>query len=197
MKKLFLATGNEGKIKEMRKLLADLEVEIVTSKEIGEIPEVVEDGETLRENAIKKAKEVADYTDLATIADDTGLIVNVLDAKPGVYSARYAGINATDEDNNQKLLKELAEVSQKERKAYFKTVIALINPDGKLKTVEGICKGYITNQPMGENGFGYDPLFIPEGYDSSFAQLSSEEKNKISHRAKALNKMKEYLKSNF
>jgi len=193
MSKLYLATGNAGKIKEMKELLADLDVEIVTADAYDSVPEVIEDGDTLEENAIKKARELADYTGLMTVADDTGLLVDALSGKPGVYSARYAGKDATYEDNNRKLLQELKDVSLNERTAHFKTVAALVNPDGKVKTVEGICEGRIGNELKGEEGFGYDPLFIPEGYEETFAQLNPKIKNEISHRAKALKKLKVLL----
>ncbi|SJZ68442.1 XTP/dITP diphosphatase [Selenihalanaerobacter shriftii] len=199
MTKIFLATGNQGKIKEMKELLSNLDIEIVTSDQFEDVPEVIEDGDTLADNAIKKAKELAEYTGLIAIADDTGLIVDALDGKPGVYSARYAGENATDEENNKKLLHELADLSLEERTARFKTVVALANPGQEeesiaFKTIQGVCEGQIGYKPLGENGFGYDPLFIPKGYDRTFAQLNSEVKNQISHRAKALIKMKKYLK---
>jgi len=193
MSKLYLATGNAGKIKEMKELLAGLDVEIVTADAYDSVPEVIEDGDTLEENAIKKARELADYTGLMTVADDTGLLVDALNGNPGIYSARYAGKDATYKDNNRKLLQKLKDVSLNERTARFKTVAALVNPDGKVKTVEGICEGLIGKELKGEEGFGYDPLFIPEGYEETFAQLSPEIKNEISHRAKALEKLKVLL----
>lgn len=194
MPKIFLATRNQGKIEEMKDLLRDLRIEIVTTNDVGGTPEVIEDGETLKENAIKKATELADYTGLTTIADDTGLIVDALDGRPGVHSARYAGKEATDRQNNQKLLRELAGIVAQKRTARFKTVMAMVKSGGEVKTVEGICEGHIGAELRGQNGFGYDPLFIPRGYDKTFAQLDSEIKNQISHRAQALNKMKEQLK---
>lgn len=197
MSRLFLATGNEGKIKEMKELLSELDIELITSDDLGGVPEVIEDGETLTENALKKAKTLADYTELTTIADDTGLLVDVLDGKPGVHSARYAGEEATDQENNQKLLKDLAGVLEKERTARFKTVMALVKPAGEDKIVKGTCEGHIATGPAGENGFGYDPLFIPVGYDKTLAQLEPEIKNQISHRGEALEKMKYYLEAKF
>ncbi|ADL12042.1 XTP/dITP diphosphatase [Acetohalobium arabaticum] len=197
MRKIFLATGNEGKVKEMKDLLAELEVELVTTFDLSEVPEVVEDGSTLEENAIKKAKELADYTGLLTIADDTGLLVDALAGRPGVYSARYAGEDATYDDNNRKLLSELDGISLEDRTARFKTVMALVKSEGEVKTVEGICKGKIGFKPEGNHGFGYDPLFIPQGYNVTFAEMKSEVKNKISHRAKALDKLKEILQSDW
>lgn len=197
MRKIFLATGNEGKVKEMKDLLAELEVELVTTFDLSEVPEVVEDGSTLKENAIKKAEKLADYTELLTIADDTGLLVDALAGKPGVYSARYAGEDATYADNNRKLLSELEDVPLEERTARFKTVMALVKPAGGIRTVEGICEGKIGFKPKGNHGFGYDPLFIPKGYNLTFAEMDSELKNEISHRAKALDKLKKLLQSDW
>ncbi|MBM7624846.1 XTP/dITP diphosphatase [Sporohalobacter salinus] len=197
MSRIFLATGNKGKVKEIKDLLVGLDVEIMTTFDLGEAPEVVEDGVTLEENAIKKARELADYTELLTIADDTGLLVDALDGRPGVYSARYAGKDATYADNNRKLLSELSDIPLGKRTARFKTVMALVKPTGEIKTVEGICEGKIGFEAKGEQGFGYDPLFIPQGYSSTFAEMESELKNQISHRAKALNKLKEVLQSDW
>lgn len=197
MRKIFLATGNKGKVKEMKDLLDELDLEIITTFDFAETPEVVEDGITLEENAIKKAKEFADYIEVLTIADDTGLLVDALDGKPGVYSARYAGEDATYGDNNRKLLSELSGVPSEKRTARFKTVMALVKPTGEVKTVEGICEGQIGFEAAGKYGFGYDPLFIPQGYSSTFAEMESELKNQISHRAKALSKLKEVLQSDW
>ncbi|MGM0470970.1 MAG: XTP/dITP diphosphatase [Bacillota bacterium] len=193
MNKLFLATGNRGKIKEFKKLLADLDVEIKTTFDYNNVPEVIEDGQTLRANALKKARQLAEFSKMLTIADDTGLLVDALDGKPGVYSARYAGEDVTYEENNKKLLQELSGVEAEGRTARFKTVIALVSPQGKEEVVTGCCEGVISSKLRGERGFGYDPLFIPEGYDRTFAELSAETKNQISHRAKALTKLKKVL----
>ncbi|MCK8825341.1 XTP/dITP diphosphatase [Fuchsiella alkaliacetigena] len=197
IKKLLIATGNEDKVKEINELLAELEVEVITPAQIGGIPEVVEDGETLEENAVKKASEVHEATGLATIADDTGLLVDALDGRPGVYSARYAGEDASYEDNNSKLLEELAGLPKSERSAKFQTIIALVDLKGKAHIIEGTCKGHIALEPLGENGFGYDPIFIPKGYKKTFAQLTPQEKNEVSHRGKALLKIKNYIKGKF
>ena len=197
IKKLLIATGNEDKVKEINELLAELEIEVITPVQIGGIPEVIEDGETLEENAVKKASEVNEATGLATIADDTGLLVDILDGRPGVYSARYAGEDASYADNNSKLLEELAGLAKSERSAKFKTIIALVDLQGKAHIIEGTCKGHIALEILGENGFGYDPIFIPKGYQKTFAQLTPQEKNKVSHRGKALLKMKNYIKGKF
>ncbi len=192
--KLFLATGNQHKVKEMKKLLSDTDVELLSQADYNQLPEVIEDRETFCGNALKKAQEIGTYVNLPAIADDSGLVVEALNGKPGVYSARFAGPQATDEDNNQKLLKLLAEVPTGERQARFTCAMAFVSPEGEEEIVVGNCPGEIARQPQGKTGFGYDPLFVPEGYSQSFAQLGAEVKNKISHRAKALQKMKRVLK---
>ncbi|PRX28915.1 XTP/dITP diphosphohydrolase [Orenia metallireducens] len=191
--KLFLATGNQHKIEEMKKILADTDIEILSKNDIETMPEVIEDQDTFIGNSLKKAREIAEYIGMATIADDSGLVVQALNGQPGVYSARFAGENATDQENNQKLLELLKDIPLAEREAYFICAMAFVSTEGKEYTVTGKCHGHITFKAQGEEGFGYDPLFIPKGYKKSFAQLGSEVKNKISHRAKALDKMKDYL----
>ena len=190
---LFFATGNQHKVKEMREILADTEIKLITAQDIEQdLIEVVEDQDSFKGNALKKAKEVFKQLDVATIADDSGLVVDALDGAPGVYSARFAGEDASDKENNQKLLKELEGVELKERRARFICAMAFVGPDIE-KVVTGSCEGRIINQLRGENGFGYDPLFIPDGYDKSFAQLGSVVKNEISHRSRALKKMRIFL----
>lgn len=186
--KLLLATRNNHKKQELQELLRDLKIQIITLDDIEPLPEVEEDGETFTENAIKKATVNASLSGLVTLADDSGLAVDALDGKPGVYSARFAGEDATDERNNQKLLRLLKNVEEVRRTARFKCVIAICTPEGKTAAVEGSCEGRIAMEPSGHAGFGYDPLFIPQGEDKSFAMLSAEEKNRISHRGKALQK---------
>lgn len=194
-KRLLLATGNINKIEEIKDILKDFPLEILSVKDLGlERIEVEEDGETLEENAIIKAKSLADKFEGMVIADDSGLFVEYLNGEPGIYSARYAGIDATDEKNNNKLLNKLKGIPLDKRKAYFKTVIALIMENGEITTLTGICEGYIGFEPKGNKGFGYDPLFIVTGYDKTFAELGEEVKNKISHRAKALEKLKIKMK---
>ncbi len=193
--KLFFATGNQHKVKEMREILADTEIKLITAQDIEEdLIEVVEDRDTFKGNALKKAREIFKQLEVATIADDSGLVVDVLDGAPGVYSARFAGEDASDEENNQKLLKELGGVEPKDRTARFICAMAFVGPKME-KVVIGSCEGRIINHLKGENGFGYDPLFIPDGYDKSFAQLDSTVKNMISHRAQALKKMRLFLDS--
>ncbi len=191
--KLFLATGNQHKIEEMKKMLTDTDIEVLSKNDIDNLPEVIEDQDTFIGNSLKKAREIAEYVGLATIADDSGLVVEALGGRPGVYSARFAGEDATDQANNQKLLKLLKDLPEEERQAYFICAMAFVSPEGEEHTVIGKCHGYISDVPQGEAGFGYDPLFIPKGYEDSFAQLGSKIKNKISHRANALVKMKDFL----
>lgn len=191
-KKLVVSTGNKNKVQEIKEILGDLNIEVLTKNDIGiEEFDVVEDGATLEENSIKKAKALAEKTDYMVIADDTGLFVNALNGEPGVYSSRYAGQDGNDKKNCEKLLKNLEGVE--DRNAYFKTVIVLITEDKKVLKAEGICKGMINIDPKGQNGFGYDPLFIPQGFDKTFAELGHEVKNKISHRALALKELRNIL----
>lgn len=182
--KLLIATRNRHKIEEIRAILHDTAIELIGAHEIPGLPEVVEDAATFEGNAMKKARELGVAGGLWTLADDSGLEVFALGGAPGVYSARYAGVESDHAANNAKLLAALQGVA--DRRAQFRCVLALYRPDGSTACVEGICKGKIASQPDGSNGFGYDPLFIPDGYDQTFAALSLEEKNRISHRAMAL-----------
>ncbi|SDZ08741.1 XTP/dITP diphosphohydrolase [Proteiniborus ethanoligenes] len=193
---LVVSTDNNHKISEIQDIMKDMPIRVLSKKEagLGHI-EVIEDGSTLEENAIKKALELAKKTDAIVIADDTGLFVDKLHGEPGVYSSRYSGESATYSDNNIKLLKELGGIPLEERTAKFKTVIAIVLEDKSIRTVCGECIGRIGFELRGENGFGYDPLFIVDGYDKTFAELGDEVKNKISHRAKALFNLKEELKN--
>ena len=192
MKKLILTTRNKGKLKEISFLLSDLHIEIVSVLDFPDIADVIEDGATLEENALKKAREIFNATRLPSLADDSGLEVVALGMNPGVYSARYAGEGVTYDDNNRKLLQELKNVPLAKRNARFHCVAAFV-ADGIQKTTEGICLGRIIETPRGAEGFGYDPLFVPDGYDKTFAELSLEVKNNISHRAKAFEEMKKFL----
>jgi XTP/dITP diphosphohydrolase len=188
---LVLSTGNINKVKEIRDILKDLPIDVISKDELGlkEI-DVIEDGETLEENAIKKAKAIKDRVQGMVMADDTGLFVDYLNGEPGIKSARYSGPDATDEKNIQKLLKALEGVPMEKRTATFKTVIVLITEEGEVLTVTGECKGRIAFEKRGQSGFGYDPLFIVDGYDKTFAELGNNIKNHISHRAKALEKLR-------
>lgn len=190
--KVFLATGNKKKIKEIEKILSGTDIEVVSINDGIKIPEVVEDGETFEENSRKKALEIAKYTDMITIADDSGLCVEALNEAPGVYSARYSGKNATSEENNRKLIKEME--GKENRKAKFVTVITLCKPSGESYSFRGEIEGEIISEARGEDGFGYDPHFYLPEYGKTFAEIP-EVKNRISHRAKALEALKKEIKN--
>ncbi len=195
-KTLIVSTDNKHKIMEIKDIMNDMPITILSKTEAGygDI-EVIEDGNTLEENAMKKALEIAEKADAIVIADDTGLFVDKLNGEPGVYSSRYSGENATYSDNNKKLLAELEGVPLEQRTAKFKTTIAVVLEDKSVKLVSGECSGKIGFEGKGENGFGYDPLFIVDGYDKTFSELGEEVKNSISHRAKALMNLKKELKN--
>jgi XTP/dITP diphosphohydrolase len=193
MQSILLATRNPGKVTEIKSILSGLPLKMTSLLELPEIPDIVEDGKTLEENALKKAREVFALLQLPTIADDSGLEVYALGMRPGVLSARYAGEGVTYAENNLKLLRELSGVPREGRKARFRCVAAFVAA-GFVRVAEGICPGWITEEGKGEGGFGYDPLFIPEGYDRTFGELSARTKNKISHRALAFGEMKNILR---
>ena len=188
---LVLATGNPGKVEELRSLLADLPVTLRPASDLDDPPTVTEDADTLDGNARKKAQAFHGHTGLPTLADDTGLEVAALDGGPGVHTARFAGPDATPDDNKRRLLAVMEDVE--DRHARFRTVAALVENDGTMHTFEGTCEGTITTEPRGEGGFGYDPLFLPDGYDQTFAEMPSETKNEISHRRKALDAVRAFL----
>ena len=188
--KIFLATGNKHKIKEIEKIFKMDNVEILSINDEIEIPEVEEDGTTFEENSKKKALEIAKFTNMITIADDSGLCVDALDGAPGVYSARYAGEHGNDLDNNKKLVRELQGIEN--RKARFVCVITLAKPTGETYSFRGEVEGDIIDVPQGTEGFGYDPHFFMKEYGKTLAEIP-EIKNKISHRARALEKLKENL----
>ena len=194
-KKLIFATGNEGKMKEIREILGDLDYEILSMKEAGVDVDIVEDGTTFEENAIIKAKTVMEATGSLVLADDSGLEVDYLNKEPGVYSARYMGENTSYRIKNQIILDRLHGVPDIVRSARFVCVIAAAFPDGRVETRRATIEGRIAQEPAGENGFGYDPIFVPEGYSQTFAEMGNAEKNKISHRAKATQKLCKFLKS--
>lgn len=179
-----LATRNAGKMRELQQLLQDFPIELKNLNDFGPIPEVEEDGETFDDNAYKKAAFTAKVLGLPAIADDSGLVVEALGGAPGVKSARYAGENATDKENIAKLLKEMA--GKDNRRAAFECVISIAVPSGPALTYEGRCEGEITSEPKGGSGFGYDPVFYCPEYGKTFAELNSQEKNRVSHRGKAL-----------
>ncbi len=196
MKKIIFATGNKDKMREIREIMADLDVEILSMKEAGIAVEIVEDGTTFEENAMIKARAVAEASAAAgaiVLADDSGLEVDYLNKEPGVYSARYMGEDTSYEIKNQAIIDRLQGTSKEERTARFVCAIAAVLPDGRELVVRETMEGYIGNQPDGENGFGYDPIFYLDEYGCSSAALSPEQKNAISHRGKALRAMKELL----
>ncbi len=192
--KLLLATRNQDKIREIRAVLQDLPVDLLTVADLpSPVPEVEEDGATLQENAIKKARALYEATGLPALADDTGLEVEALSGAPGIYSSRYSGEGASYEDNVRKLLRELEGVPRERRQARFRTVVALVSQAG-VQTVEGVVEGVITFEPCGDSNFGYDPVFYVPEAGKTMAQMSLAEKNRISHRARALAKLKDLLK---
>jgi XTP/dITP diphosphohydrolase len=184
-----IASRNEHKIQEIRQLLADLDIDVLSLEDFTDAPEVEEDGDTFEANALKKARSIAEYTKLTTLADDSGLEVDILGGQPGVHSARFAGESATDGENNAKLLRLMEGVPEKAKTARFRCVIALVSRHGIEELVEGSCPGAIIDQPRGDGGFGYDPLFLVPELGQTFAELSSDKKNYISHRGRALQRM--------
>jgi XTP/dITP diphosphohydrolase len=189
-----IATRNKGKIREIRETLRGFGLRIYALSDFPEVPEIKEDGKNFTENALKKARFYSKYFGMLTIADDSGLEVDSLKGLPGIYSARYAGEGASSQANNQKLLRELQGVPFSKRGARFKCALAMVSPDGKEVIAEGSCKGNIGFREKGKRGFGYDPLFILPTYRRTMAELSLKEKNKMSHRGKALRKIKKIIK---
>lgn len=191
--RLVLATTNRGKIAELRQLLAPLGVECVTMSDRPDFPRVEETGETYVRNATLKARVVAAWAKLPALADDSGLEVDALGGRPGVHSAHFAGPQAHDRDNVDKLLRLLAGVSPEQRTARFRCVFVVARPDGSLLIAEGTCEGRIATAPAGEHGFGYDPVFVHPATGKTFAQLSPAEKNRYSHRARAAAELSRHL----
>ncbi len=187
MERVILASRNKGKLKEIHAILEKFGMETISRDDAG-LPtfEVEETGTTFEENSYIKAKAILDIAHTITIADDSGLEVDALGGAPGVYSARYAGEGCTPADNNEKLLRELKDVPEEKRGAAFVSVITMLFPNGDKLVARGECRGHIATQLRGEGGFGYDPLFIPDGENRSFGEMSGEEKNRISHRARSL-----------
>jgi XTP/dITP diphosphohydrolase len=188
MEKIILATSNPHKIRELKSLLSELNVEITTVADLQDPPTLREDGSTFQENALQKARAVHAATGLPALADDSGLEVFYLNGRPGVVSARYAGKGANDERNNDKLLSEMRGVPPRRRRAQFRAVTAFVDGEREIVT-EGVCAGKLGEMPRGTNGFGYDPIFIPDGFTRTYAELTAEEKNQISHRSKAIRLM--------
>jgi XTP/dITP diphosphohydrolase len=192
MEKIILSSNNTDKVKEIKEIFKDLDVKIHSKKDLGlEKLEVVENGKTLEANALKKARAIREVVEgYIIIADDTGLFVDALNGEPGIYAGRFSGEDATYDENNEKLLNELKGIKGSKRSAYFMTVAAIIDKKGNEHLVRGVCKGRISENYRGQGGFGYDPLFIPEGYSESFREMGREKKNEISHRKKALEEVK-------
>ncbi|MBK5283036.1 MAG: XTP/dITP diphosphatase [Nitrospiraceae bacterium] len=193
IREVVLATRNHNKVIELVALLGDLGITIRTLDEFPEAPDVVEDGTTCEANAVKKARAIAEFTGLPAVADDTGLEVDALGGRPGVYAARYAGEEATYEDSCRKLLRELTGVPPERRTARFLTVAAIALPFDEIRVAQGILEGVIAEEARGTLGFGYDPVFLIPELGKTLAQLSAEQKNQISHRAKAFAKIREML----
>ena len=194
IRELVLATRNRHKVIELVALLGDLDIKIRTLDEFPGAPEVVEDGDTCEANAVKKARAIAEFTGLSAVADDTGLEVDALDGRPGIYAARYAGEDATYEDNCRKLLRELMGVPREQRTARFLTVAAIALPSGEIRVAQGTLDGVIAEEASGTLGFGYDPVFLIPELGKTLAQLSANEKNRISHRAKAFTQARDLLR---
>lgn len=195
MRKLLVATGNKGKMNEIRQILAGFVDQLYCLADFPDLPEVVEDGLTFEENAVKKAVSAVRATGIPSLADDSGLVVDALGGRPGVYSARYAGPAATDEENNRKLLRDLTGVPAQERAAFFSCAVALCFPDGTCRTFCGTLNGMLLDSPRGSEGFGYDPLFFVPEYGMTLAELDMTIKNEISHRGRALEELRKFLSS--
>jgi len=193
MKHLVIATRNNGKIFEIKALLAGLVDQVSSAGDFIDFPETVEDGATFEENALKKAREASQFTSLPALADDSGLVVDALNGRPGVFSARYAGDGAGDAANNALLLEECLNIPTEQRQAAFVCALAYVTPEGDEQLFSGRITGRILQEARGESGFGYDPLFLVDGFDQSMAELTLSEKNSLSHRAQAFRKFREYL----
>jgi len=190
---LILATKNRHKVVEIAEIMKDVPIRLLTLADFPNIPDIEETGDTFAENALLKAREVYQTTNTITLSDDSGLEVDALNGAPGIYSARFAGETKSAAANNIKLLRELQNTPDAQRTAQFRCVVAIVTPDFE-KIVEGIIRGKIIRAPRGKAGFGYDPLFAPDGYSQTFAELGAEVKNRISHRARAFTAAKEMLK---
>ncbi len=190
---IILATKNANKVKEIMALLADMPVTILSLADFPDIPDIEETGTTFEENASLKAIATTDATGLIALADDSGLEVDALEGQPGVYSNRFAGPNASDRDKYRRILDLMKDVPDEKRTARFRATMAISTPDGTIVVVDGKCEGVIAHEPRGENGFGYDPIFYIPDLDKTMAELTPEEKNRISHRGKALKAARKVL----
>jgi XTP/dITP diphosphohydrolase len=194
---IVLATRNKKKVEEIRRITADLPITVLSLDDFPDCPETLEDRDSFEGNAVKKAAEVAICTGKLSLADDSGLEVDALGGAPGVYSARYApdATSGNDPRNYERLLKDLKNIPPQERGAQFVCCLAMAYPDGRTKTFFGYSRGRIGTEPRGKKGFGYDPVFLPEGFDRTFAEMTAEEKDALSHRGKAIEKLAEFLHS--
>ncbi len=192
--RIIFATGNQGKMREIRDIMSDLDAEILSMKEAGIEADIEEDGKTFEENAVIKAKAVAAFTDAVVLADDSGLEIDYLNKEPGIYSARYLGEDTPYFVKNKNLIERLAGVPDEKRTARFVCAIAAVMPDGEIVTTRGVIEGRIGYEEKGDNGFGYDPIFFVPEYGVTTAQLTEDEKNRISHRGRALSAMKTELR---
>ncbi len=192
--KIIFATENQGKMREIREIMADMDAEILSMKEAGIQADIVEDGATFEENAMIKAKAVSQYTDAVVLADDSGLEIDYLNKEPGIYSARYMGEDTSYDIKNQALIDRLEGVPKEQRTARFVCAVAAVLPDGRTFMARGTMEGYIGWEPSGENGFGYDPILYLDEFGCASAALAPEQKNAISHRGKALRMMRDLLK---
>jgi len=193
LKEIIIASSNEGKVFEIKQIFAGFGLKIFSLKDFDDVPEIIEDGDSFEANARIKAHIIFQKYKIPAIGDDSGLSVDQLGGRPGIYSARYSGENATYAENNQKLLRELSDFSEPHFAKFICTAVYFDGSKNICKT--GEIKGQIIKLPRGTNGFGYDPVFLPEGYDRTLAEFTAEEKNKISHRAKAFGKMKQELQN--
>lgn len=190
---LVIATRNKKKVEEIRRILEGMPVTLFTLNDFPGCPETEEDADTFKGNATKKALAIAHHTGRPAVADDSGLEVSALKGAPGILSARYAGQGADDKKNLEKLLSELRGVEKEKRGARFVCVVALVFPDGRVETFKGLVEGRIGTEPKGIGGFGYDPVFYPEGHETTFAEMSADEKDALSHRGIALSKLRRYI----
>lgn len=193
MRKIIFATSNEGKMKEVREIMKDMDIKLLSLKELGLNPHIVENGNSFEENAVIKAKQVMELTGEIVMADDSGIEIDYLGKAPGIYSARFLGENTSYDIKNQYILDKLAKAKDEERSARFVCVIACAFPDGRIITSKGVIEGYIAKKISGSNGFGYDPIFYVPEYKCTTAEMPPELKNEISHRGKALRSMKSKL----
>jgi len=194
MDKILIATKNPGKVADFKALFDQYNIKVISLLDINPpIADVEETGDTFSENASIKAETIANQLNLPVLADDSGLSIDYLSGRPGVYSARYAGLDKDDQKNNHKVLRELEGVPDEERTAKFVCALAFAVPGRQTIIKYGTCQGKLTNKPIGENGFGYDPIFIPDGYQQTMAQLSTEEKNAVSHRGQAIKAFASWL----